>query len=285
MRNFLTACFLSSAFLSANPREEYEQEIKPLLEAYCFDCHGDGTKKGDFSMDSYPALTSHLKDHSHWLAIWRNVRSQIMPPSDKDQLIPDEKRQLLAWIQKEVFQLDPDNPDPGAVTIRRLNRTEYQNAVYDLLGVEFDTTEEFPPDDSGYGFDNIGDVLSISPVLMEKYIAAADEIVTLALPEGAAAQVPIVEIDGKEFAAPGDPTLTGRWIPFKRAASLAFDVRLREDMQRETHLLFDFILRKGRPVEELISARYTFLNERLADFYGITGIIESAPFQKRRGAE
>ena len=114
-----------------------------------------------------------------------------MPPADKDQPNLAERQQLIAWIERDVFKLDPNNPDPGRVTIRRLNRTEYQNAVFDLLGVEYDTREVFPPDDTGYGFDNIGAVLSMSPLLMGKYVAAADEVVALALPDGAAAQVPL----------------------------------------------------------------------------------------------
>ena len=156
---------LTGIVAMADPEAAYKTEISPLLEKYCFDCHAEGTSKGKFSMDEFKDLSAHLKDQKHWLTIWRNVRSQIMPPSDKDQPATLEKQQLLAWIEKDVFKLDPNNPDPGRVTIRRLNRTEYQNAVYDLLGVEYDTREVFPADDTGYGFDNIGAVLSMSPMI------------------------------------------------------------------------------------------------------------------------
>ena len=134
----------------------FDKEIKPLLQDYCFDCHGDGSAKGEFSMDEYPDEAKHLSDVNHWLAVWRNVRSQIMPPSKKDQLMDDEKKKLLSWIEKDVFKLDPNNPDPGRVTIRRLNRQEYRYAVEDLLGVDYNTEENFPADDTGYGFDTIG---------------------------------------------------------------------------------------------------------------------------------
>src|SRR4030095_9466921 len=73
---------------------------------------------------------------------------------------------------------------PGHVTLRRLNRTEYANTVRDLLGVEFATEVEFPPDDTRYGFDNIGEVLTLSPILLEKYMAAAASIVGSAVPMG-----------------------------------------------------------------------------------------------------
>ncbi len=193
----------------------FEKEIEPLLQDYCFDCHGDGSAKGDFSMDEYDDLTKHLDDVEHWLAVWRNLRSQIMPPPKKDQPDLEEKRQLLSWIEKRVFKLDPKNPDPGRVTIRRLNRVEYHYAVRDLLGVEYETWENFPADDTGYGFDTIGDVLSISPLHMEKYLAAASSIVEKALPKGTAAQIPVRTFDGGQFREDGDEKQSADWIPFK----------------------------------------------------------------------
>ena len=91
--------------------------------------------------------------------------------------------QLLAdWIKHDVFAIDPKTPIRAARTIRRLNRAEYRNTIRDLMGYDFKTEEEFPPDDSGYGFDNIADVLSVSPLLLEKYIQAAESIVTAAVP-------------------------------------------------------------------------------------------------------
>ena len=180
-------------------------------------------------MDEFKDLPAHLKDRKHWLPVWHNLRSQVMPPSDEDQPTPAGKIKLLSWIEKEVFQLDPANPDPGRVTIRRLNRTEYQNAVYDLLGVEFDTQEAFPPDDTGHGFDNIGSVLSMSPLLMEKYMAAADEVVALALPDGAAAQVPRVDIEGRKLIATGDPKTNGGWIPFAKPQQVRVDQEIQWD--------------------------------------------------------
>jgi hypothetical protein len=207
----------------ANPAATYEKEIIPILENHCFACHAEGISKGEFSMDKFKDITKHLDDKKHWLPIWHNLRSQIMPPSDEDQPSTAEKKRLLAWIEKDVFKLDAANPDPGRVTIRRLNRTEYQNAVYDLLGVEYDTREVFPADDTGHGFDNIGAVLSISPLLMEKYITAADEVVALALPEGAAAQVPRVDLEGKNFKDTGDPKTTGSWLAFAKNQQVKMD--------------------------------------------------------------
>lgn len=193
----------------------FEKEIKPILEDYCFDCHGDGSAKGEFSMDEFKDLSTHLDDVEHWLAVWRNVRSQIMPPPKKDQPDLEEKRQLMSWIEKRVFKLDPKNPDPGRVTIRRLNRVEYYYAIKDLLGVEYLTWENFPADDTGYGFDTIGDVLSISPLHMEKYLEAASTIVEKALPKGTAAQTPVRRFDGNRFRKDGDDKQRADWLAFK----------------------------------------------------------------------
>src|SRR5262249_21734368 len=82
------------------------------------------------------------------------------------------------WLDRTLFAVDCGlKRDPGRVTIRRLNRTEYNNTIRDLVGVNFQPAEDFPADDVGYGFDNIGDVLSLPPLLMEKYLAAAEKIV------------------------------------------------------------------------------------------------------------
>lgn len=226
---------MSASLVSLNEEQlqEYKNEIEPLLEIYCYDCHGFGKSEGNFSMDEFSDLATHLDNLEHWLPLWENIRSQIMPPSEEEQLTIDEKEFVMQWIQRNVFKLDPEQPDPGRVTIRRLNRTEYRNAVYDLLGVEFNTTEFFPPDDTGYGFDNIGDVLSISPLLMEKYITAAEEVVLEALPKGKSAQVPVEMFEGKLFSDPSKRTTTGRWLPFAEKATVQHAPEIRWDGEYE----------------------------------------------------
>ena len=194
----------------------FKKEIEPLLQDYCYDCHGDGADKGDFSMDEYGDLAQHLDDVEHWLAVWRNLRSQIMPPPKKDQPDLEEKKQLLSWIEKRVFKLDPHNPDPGRVTIRRMNRMEYHYVIQDLLGVDYETWESFPADDTGYGFDTIGDVLSISPLHMEKYLLAASTIVEQALPKDTTAQIPTLTLEGSRFRREGNEAKIAHWLPFKK---------------------------------------------------------------------
>ena len=162
---------------AAGPAPDYQREILPVLREYCYDCHGEGSKKGGVSLDRFSSVEEFAREPKHWLAVWRNLDSQLMPPSDKPQLSGDQRALLQRWIENAVFKVDLANPDPGRVTVRRLNRDEYRNTVRDLLGVDFDTFDRFPPDDSGDGFENNGDVLSISPLLSEKYLEAAKEIV------------------------------------------------------------------------------------------------------------
>lgn len=184
---------------SKGAESEFHQKIEPLLGDYCYDCHGDGADKGDFALDEFASTSDLLKDQKVWLRIWENLRTEMMPPAKKkSQPTPGERKEMIAWIEKKIFALDPENPDPGRVTIRRMNREEYQNTIADIVGVTFSAADNFPPDDTGFGFDTIGDVLTISPLLMEKYLGAAEEIALMALPPDAGKPKPI-EIDAGKF--------------------------------------------------------------------------------------
>ena len=166
----------------ASPATEFEKEIAPILEEHCYDCHGDGAKKGSVSFDTFASTEALLAKSDLWVHVLKNIRSGTMPPSKEARLKADELAKLEDWIKRGALKLDPQNPDPGRVTLRRLNRVEYRNTIMDLMGVEFRTDEEFPADDTGYGFDTIGDVLTTSPLLLEKYMQAAETIVAKAVP-------------------------------------------------------------------------------------------------------
>lgn len=160
----------------------FAEEIRPLMEAHCFDCHADGAGKGGVAFDEHGNDAALLADKELWLRVLKNVRGGLMPPPDKKQPTPERRAALQQWIKSGVFQLDPAMPDPGRPVLRRLNRTEYRNTIRDLTGVEFRVDEEFPADDTGHGFDNIGEVLTVSPMMLEKYLAAAKTIVQRAVP-------------------------------------------------------------------------------------------------------
>ena len=163
--------------------EVYPEPIQSILETHCYECHGEGARKGGVEFDGFAGDTEWVADAALWHRVLKNVRAGLMPPPDAESQ-PDaaERHRLQEWIKTDVFQLDPAHPDPGRPVLRRLNRTEYRNTVRDLTGVDFRTEEEFPTDDTGHGFDTIGEVLTVSPMLLEKYLGAARSIIAQAVP-------------------------------------------------------------------------------------------------------
>jgi len=167
----------------------FHQTIDPLLTKYCYECHGQGKHEGDVALDTYPDVQAIEKETKVWQAVSHHLRSGQMPPPDADaKPTPAERRLIANWVDEVVYHFDPSHPDPGRVTLRRMNRAEYNNAIRDLVGVDFQPAADFPPDDSGYGFDNIGDVLSMPPSLLEKYLAAAGKVVDQAVVTDAVAK-------------------------------------------------------------------------------------------------
>ncbi|NOZ40327.1 MAG: DUF1592 domain-containing protein [Planctomycetes bacterium] len=154
----------------------FDEHIQPILQTLCFECHAEGADEGGVEFDAAESVEALLANRPLWGKVWDNVLAEVMPPADMPQLTETERRTLSRWIGQTVFQLDSGAPDPGRVTIRRLNRVEYRYAVLDLLGIDFEVAEHFPVDDTGYGFDTIGDVLTVPPTLMEKYFVAAEQI-------------------------------------------------------------------------------------------------------------
>ncbi len=160
------------------------RDVLPVLNRYCWDCHGDGMSKGDVILDAFTNVTAIVSNRVLWERVLQNVRSGDMPPKKKPQPSAVQRDQLVAWIDGTLYPIDPEHPDPGRVTLRRLNRTEYNNTIRDLVGVDFRPADDFPQDDVGYGFDNIGDVLSLPPVLWERYLRAAELILDEAIVTG-----------------------------------------------------------------------------------------------------
>lgn len=184
--------------LATRGQAAFDQKIKPLLEQYCFDCHSDGTDKGNFTFDEHKDYAALRADFVLWDHVRQQMVTHVMPPEKKDKPSLQQRDEIVAWIDDAVFWFDPEKPDPGHVTARRLNRTEYNSTVRDLLFVDTRPAREFPPDDSGYGFDNIGDVLSLSPMLMEKYLRASRDIAEDAMDISIPGHVDI-ELGAKKF--------------------------------------------------------------------------------------
>jgi hypothetical protein len=173
-------CLIPCVCLAAAPT--FEKSIDPFLKSNCVLCHNAKLKVGGLTLEGYRDAKSALKDRELWEKVVQKLRTGQMPPKGMPVPPAEEISSVTGWFETQFARLDRDmKPDPGRVTARRLNRVEYNNTVRDLLGVDFKPASDFPADDSGYGFDNIGDVLSLSPVLMEKYLTAAERIARKAI--------------------------------------------------------------------------------------------------------
>ncbi|MBI3858004.1 MAG: DUF1592 domain-containing protein [Planctomycetes bacterium] len=167
------------------PDDAYGRTIQPLLSKYCIKCHGAAAKpKADLNLAKYANETSVRADRKTWKGVLQKLAIHEMPPEEaKPPLESKDREALIRAIETALNKIDPNAPlNPGRVTVRRLNRTEYGNTIRDLVGLDFDPAEDFPSNDIGHGFDNIGDVLTLSPVLMERYLAAAETIVQRVFP-------------------------------------------------------------------------------------------------------
>jgi mono/diheme cytochrome c family protein len=400
----LTGLFSTVEITAAPP--DFTKDIAPLINQYCVKCHGEKRPKGDVNLAVFTDTASVLKKRSVWESVGDNLRSGDMPPPGKPRPSAEEMEKIHAWLDAVVFQMNCNGEkDPGRVTIRRLNRAEYNNTIRDLFGIHFQPANDFPQDDVGYGFDNIGDVLSLPPLLMEKYLAAAEKIVekVMASPEarkrlfvvttqneesarqilerfarrayrrtirrdevdrllrfvhmaekngdsfetgiGLAVQAvlvsphflfhvemdrqpndsrvihPITDFelasrlsyflwssmpDEELFSLARDKSLhkpevlekqvrrmlkdprsralvdnfAGQWLQLRSLKEFkpdpemfpSFDEKLRAAMLKETELFFENIVREDRGIVEFIDADYTFVNERLAKHYGISGV-------------
>ena len=163
-------------------RSIYQKDVLPFLKAHCFNCHGNGKAKAELSFDGYTDDASVVKERKVWETVRHMLTAREMPPPDRPQPKPADAEAVSKALQELFDRADSAaTPNAGRVTIRRLNKTEYNNTIRDLLGVDFKPAEDFPADDVGYGFDNIGDVLSVSPLLLEKYLSAAETILDRAI--------------------------------------------------------------------------------------------------------
>src|SRR6202171_1782375 len=177
------------ALLSAHAdAQQGAPQQRALLDKYCVGCHNQRLKTADLMLDK--ADVNNVPAGAEiWEKVIRKVRGGMMPPAGMPR--PDKAATdgLLSYLETSLDRAAAAKPNPGRALVHRLNRTEYGNAVRDLLGLEVDVTSLLPPDDAAYGFDNIADLLGVSPVLLERYLSAAWKISSLAIgdPKHAAA--------------------------------------------------------------------------------------------------
>lgn len=173
----ICAWMLAAATVRADSPGKYAQTLVPFLKTYCIHCHGGEAPEAKLSLDKYLESSKIQTDIQVWEKVLRMVAARQMPPADEPQPSEAEFLTAQAAIHAELERFDCSSErHPGRVTIRRLNRAEYNITIRDLTGVSFRPADDFPADDVGEGFDNIADVLTLPPVLLEKYLAAAEAI-------------------------------------------------------------------------------------------------------------
>ncbi|HVZ23347.1 MAG TPA: DUF1592 domain-containing protein [Vicinamibacterales bacterium] len=151
-----------------------------MVAQYCVVCHNDRLKTGGLVLD--PSALADVGKHADTFEkIVRKLRAGLMPPQGARRPGPEALQGFVAWLEGSLDRAAARTPNPGRPMLHRLNRTEYANAIRDLLGIEVDAATLLPPDDSAYGFDNVSDVLGVSPSLQERYLSAAETISALAV--------------------------------------------------------------------------------------------------------
>lgn len=165
------------------PEALFVHRLQPFVEQTCYECHDSRMRKGDFAIDRLSDPASLQRDREAWERVLQHVSNNLMPPAGADQPAPEDRAKFVSALDRALHPIDPKRPDPGRVVIRRLNREEYKNSVQDLFGITFDPAADLPDDDSGHGFDHLGDVLSLSPLLLERYLAAAEKIAAELIPD------------------------------------------------------------------------------------------------------
>jgi hypothetical protein len=206
---------------------------RALLGRYCITCHNERLRAAQLALDTVD-VTNVAANAAVWEKVVRKLRSGVMPPTGAPR--PDQAivEALAASLERSLDQVAIDRPDPGRpASVHRLNRAEYRNAVRDLLALDIDVAALLPPDSASYGFDNIGDVLGLSPMLLDRYLSAARKISSVAV--GSRSTAPTTDT----FRVPSDLTQDGTIadqpfgtrggivIPYNFPLDGDYDIRLR----------------------------------------------------------
>lgn len=239
MKRLLTSALTFSSVAMALPAFAADQvptlTPRALLDQYCVGCHNDKVKTASLSVQSLDPAHVNINSEA-WEKILRKVKSGQMPPAKLPRPKPPAQEAFTGWLENQLDSAAAANPNPGHPTVHRLNRAEYSNAIRDLLALDIKPGAKLPADDSGYGFDNIGDVLSISPILIERYMSVGKMISRLAV--GDIARKPQSDI----FDAPrtnakaGRPERVSEDLPFDSVGGLSVTYEFSVDAEYTFHI-------------------------------------------------
>src|SRR5499427_10066008 len=176
----LVSVWLAGALWFAAQPARAQQAQAAVIEKYCVTCHNDKARTGGLSLQGADlgAVPAHAET---WEKVIRKVRTGSMPPLGMPKPDGAALDGLASYLETSLDRAAAQNPNPGRASMHRLNRAEYANAIYDLLALDVDSTALLPPDDESSGFDNIADVLKVSPSLMERYLSASWNISRMAV--------------------------------------------------------------------------------------------------------
>ena len=183
LRLSLLVCMLALMRAGA---ADFARDVRPVLETYCFKCHGAEKPKGGVQLHRTGDLAALYRDPGLWDRVLAELRDEAMPPDSKPQPTDEERQRVVAWLDNALNDPDPAAlpPDPGPPVPHRLSRAEYNHTIRDLLGLDTRPADAFPPDGGGGGgFDNNSATLFTPPVLVEKYLATAATLLAAAKPE------------------------------------------------------------------------------------------------------
>ena len=217
---------------SLTPENSDGSVYRDLLTRYCIGCHNERLETAGLSLESVdPADVSNSLEV--WEKVVRKLRTGTMPPSNRPQPPEEDRESLLSWLETSLDSVATSNPRAGRTeTLRRLNRTEYQNSIRDLLAVDIDSTSLLPSDESGHGFDNVN-VSDLTPALLDRYISAAQRVSRLAIgTTHASVQSEVVRVPAdvtQEDHVPGLPlgTRGGISVPFTFVQDGEYDIQIR----------------------------------------------------------
>ena len=175
-------CIVFWALAAAVPSAASEQTVFEFVSKHCLRCHDEAEASGDLDLHALQGQATFNKSREAWERIVLKLSTGEMPPADEPRPPAEDVQVVTDWLKAEFLRQDRMiRPVAGRVAARRLNRTEYNNTIRDLLGVNIRPAADFPADQAAFGFDNISDALRLSPVLTEKYLDAAERAVRTAL--------------------------------------------------------------------------------------------------------
>ncbi len=176
-----------------------------LLQEFCIECHNADYQEAEIDLSPFADLKHAEQNAELWGRVLQMIRFGAMPPDDAPLPTDEQRRQLGDAIDQAVYKVTCDlNPKAGRITARRLNRVEYNRTIRELFGMEIDLTSDFPSDEVGGGFDNNADVLAMPPMLLEKYLDAAERVASTVLLDPDSMKKESIEVSGERFAIVGD---------------------------------------------------------------------------------